>query len=78
VLFRLLYLTTIKLFGWLGLLARSAAAKNLGEHLKFCISTTSEPLYQAGWVTMWPRTERHLRCRAMVALAPLPPWGEVT
>jgi putative transposase len=32
VLFRLLYLTTIKLFGWLGLLARSAAAKN-GEIL---------------------------------------------
>jgi putative transposase len=29
VLFRLLYLTTIKLFGWLGLLARSAAAKNV-------------------------------------------------
>jgi hypothetical protein len=27
VLFRLLYLTTIKLFGWLGLLARSTAAK---------------------------------------------------
>jgi hypothetical protein len=29
VLFRLLYLTTIKLFGWLGLLTRSAAAKNV-------------------------------------------------
>jgi putative transposase len=28
VLFRLLYLTTIKLLGWLGLLARSTAAKN--------------------------------------------------
>jgi hypothetical protein len=29
VLFRLLYLTTIRLFGWLGLLTRSAAAKNV-------------------------------------------------
>jgi hypothetical protein len=29
VLFRLRYLTTIKLFGWLGLLARSVAAKNV-------------------------------------------------
>jgi len=29
VLFRLLYLTTIRLLGWLGLLARSAAAKNV-------------------------------------------------
>ena len=29
MLFRLLYPTTIRLFGWLGLLARSAAAKNL-------------------------------------------------
>jgi putative transposase len=29
VLFRLLYLTTIRLFGWLGLLARIAAAKNV-------------------------------------------------
>jgi hypothetical protein len=29
VLFRLLYLTTIRLFGWLGLLARSATAKNV-------------------------------------------------
>jgi transposase InsO family protein len=29
VLFHLLYLTTIRLFGWLGLLTRSAAAKNV-------------------------------------------------
>jgi hypothetical protein len=29
VLFRLLYLITLRLFGWLGLLARSAAAKNV-------------------------------------------------
>ena len=29
MLFRLLYLITITLFGWLGLLARSAAAKNV-------------------------------------------------
>ena len=29
MLFRLLYLTTIRLFGWLGLFARSAAAKNV-------------------------------------------------
>jgi putative transposase len=29
VLFRLLYLTTIRLFGWLGLLTRSAAARNV-------------------------------------------------
>ena len=29
MLFRLLYLTTIRLFGWFGLLARSAAAKNV-------------------------------------------------
>jgi hypothetical protein len=29
VLFRLLYLTTIRLFGWLGLLTLSAAAKNV-------------------------------------------------
>ncbi|MGB6224348.1 MAG: hypothetical protein WBF76_03170 [Pseudonocardiaceae bacterium] len=27
--FRLLYLITLRLFGWLGLLARSAAAKNV-------------------------------------------------
>jgi hypothetical protein len=29
VLFRLLYLTTIRLFGWLGLLTPSAAAQNV-------------------------------------------------
>jgi hypothetical protein len=29
VLFRLLYLIALRLFGWLGLLARSAAAKNV-------------------------------------------------
>jgi putative transposase len=29
VLFRLLYLITIRLFGWLALLARSAAARNV-------------------------------------------------
>jgi hypothetical protein len=29
VLFRLLYLTTIRLFGWLGLLTRSTAANNV-------------------------------------------------
>jgi putative transposase len=29
VLFRLLYLITLRLFGWLGLLARSAAAKDV-------------------------------------------------
>ena len=29
MLFRLLYLITLRLFGWLGLLARSAAAKNV-------------------------------------------------
>jgi hypothetical protein len=28
-LFRLLYLTTIRLFGWLGLLTPSAAAQNV-------------------------------------------------
>jgi len=29
VLFQLLYLTTLRLFGWLGLLARSAAVKDV-------------------------------------------------
>ncbi|MCA1835684.1 MAG: hypothetical protein LC721_04865, partial [Actinobacteria bacterium] len=29
MLFRLLYLTTLRLFGWLGLLARRGAAKNV-------------------------------------------------